>query len=165
MWNLGIATGFVVHAFLDPAQVIRGTHLIPAFSEGRTSILLPETQSVARVRNPSEADDWTNFYVNIFVDRDMLMRHFGHGVGHIQYERQQEIEPDPGMAVDSNDDDTAETEEVEGPGAWEKDDANLDFEDNDDGDVAEIDGDGDSEDEDNNWDSDSAIDSDGYASF
>ena len=27
-----------------------------------------------------------------FVDRDMFMRHFGHGVGHLQYERQQEIE-------------------------------------------------------------------------
>jgi hypothetical protein len=24
----------------------------------------------------------------------MLMRHFGHGVGHLQYKRQQEIDPD-----------------------------------------------------------------------
>jgi len=33
--------------FLDPAQVIRGAHLIPAFSEGHTSTLLPATKSVA----------------------------------------------------------------------------------------------------------------------
>ena len=29
-----------------------------------------------------------------FIDRDMFMRHFGHGVGHLQYDRQQEIEPE-----------------------------------------------------------------------
>lgn len=28
-----------------------------------------------------------------FVDRDMFMRHFGHGVGHLQYERQHEMGP------------------------------------------------------------------------
>jgi hypothetical protein len=51
--------------FLDPAQVIRGTHIIPAFSEGRTSVLLPVRKSVARVLDPEETDDWTNFYVNM----------------------------------------------------------------------------------------------------
>jgi hypothetical protein len=51
--------------FLDPAQVIRGAHIIPAFSEGRTSALLPATRSVARVLNPDEEDDWLNFYVNV----------------------------------------------------------------------------------------------------
>lgn len=30
-----------------------------------------------------------------FVDRDMFMRHFGHGVGHLQYERQHEIDSEP----------------------------------------------------------------------
>lgn len=26
-----------------------------------------------------------------FVDRDMLVRHFGHGIGHLKFERQQEV--------------------------------------------------------------------------
>ena len=51
--------------FLDPAQVIRGAHIIPAFSKGRSSTLLSVTKSVARVLNPEENDDWLNFYVNM----------------------------------------------------------------------------------------------------
>jgi len=51
--------------FLDPAQVVRGAHIIPAFSAERTSALLPVTRSVARVLNPEEKDDWVNFYVNM----------------------------------------------------------------------------------------------------
>ena len=51
--------------FLDPTQVVRGAHLIPAFSAGRTSSLLPVPKSVARVLVPNKADDWVNFYVNM----------------------------------------------------------------------------------------------------
>jgi hypothetical protein len=51
--------------FLDPAQVIRGVQVIPAFSEGRTQDLLPATISVARVLNSRDEDDWVNFYVNM----------------------------------------------------------------------------------------------------
>jgi hypothetical protein len=51
--------------FLDPAQVIRGAHVIPAFSEGHTQDLLPATTSVARVLNSTDEDDWVNFYVNM----------------------------------------------------------------------------------------------------
>lgn len=51
--------------FLDPAQVIRGVHIIPAFSEGRTKDLLQATKSVARILNPEDEDDWVNFYVNV----------------------------------------------------------------------------------------------------
>ncbi|KAF8955098.1 hypothetical protein BDZ97DRAFT_1675233, partial [Flammula alnicola] len=51
--------------FLDPAHVIRGAHIIPAFSEGRTSTLLPTRKSLARVLNPEDEDDWMNFYVNM----------------------------------------------------------------------------------------------------
>jgi hypothetical protein len=55
------------HAFtcLDPAQAIRGVHLIPTFSEGRTSALLPTRKSAARVLDPNKEDDWVNFYVNM----------------------------------------------------------------------------------------------------
>ena len=51
--------------FLDPALVIRGVHMVPAFSGGRTSALLPATKSLARVLNPEDEDDWVNFYVNM----------------------------------------------------------------------------------------------------
>jgi len=49
--------------FLDPSLVIRGCHLIPAFSEGRTCDLLQAGPSQARL--PDEKDDWAAFYVNM----------------------------------------------------------------------------------------------------
>ncbi|KIL54731.1 hypothetical protein M378DRAFT_91987, partial [Amanita muscaria Koide BX008] len=81
--------GFVAHTdedafgFLDPKCVIRGCHMIPAFAEGRTSELLPLPRSAARVLDEKEVDDWTNFYVGIFADRDMMLWHFGRAIGHI----------------------------------------------------------------------------------
>ena len=40
-----------------------------------------------------------------FVDRDMLMRHFGRGVGHLQYETRHENEPEMAeVESDDNDD-------------------------------------------------------------
>ncbi|KIY51863.1 hypothetical protein FISHEDRAFT_36186, partial [Fistulina hepatica ATCC 64428] len=80
--------GFVPHddpwafGFLHPQCVVRGCHLIPAFCGGRTQDLLPvSTPTVARL-GPLETDDWTNYYVSIFLDRDMMMRFFGGGIGH-----------------------------------------------------------------------------------
>ncbi|KAG2336702.1 hypothetical protein BDR05DRAFT_896368 [Suillus weaverae] len=65
--------------FIDPKHIIRGIHLIPAFAHGHTS----EYMSPSIARHPSDNDeDWTYFYLNIFVDRDMLMRFRGGGVGH-----------------------------------------------------------------------------------
>jgi hypothetical protein len=45
----------------------------------------------------------------------MLMRHFGYGVGHMQYERQQEIglKMVPRDVENNDDDDASETEERE----------------------------------------------------
>jgi len=60
-----VSTDKYAFGFLDPMQVIRGAHVIPAFSEGRTVDLLPATKSVARVLNPGHEDDWLNFYVNM----------------------------------------------------------------------------------------------------
>ena len=51
--------------FLDPTQVVRGAHIIPAFSAGRTPALLPVPRSVAHILIPNEEDDWVNFYVNM----------------------------------------------------------------------------------------------------
>jgi hypothetical protein len=51
--------------------------------------------------------------INSFVDRDMLMRHFGHGVGHLKYEGQQEAYPNrvPEGNDNHTDGDTSETED------------------------------------------------------
>ena len=51
--------------FLNPAQAIRGAHLIPMFAEGHSSALLPARKSAACVMNPNKDDDWLNFYVNM----------------------------------------------------------------------------------------------------
>ena len=51
--------------FLDPSLMIRGCHLIPLFSDGRTDVLLRKGTSV--VRNSTEEDDWCSFYVNMYV--------------------------------------------------------------------------------------------------
>jgi hypothetical protein len=49
--------------FLDPDEVIRGSHIIPAFAHKRTSELLGE--SIAR--NADESSDWRYYYVAMFV--------------------------------------------------------------------------------------------------
>lgn len=49
--------------FLDPDLVIRGVHLIPAFTYGQTSALLPQDSIACQ---PSDNQkDWEWFYVNV----------------------------------------------------------------------------------------------------
>ncbi|KAJ6583307.1 hypothetical protein B0H10DRAFT_1818841, partial [Mycena sp. CBHHK59/15] len=69
--------------FLDPANVVRGAHLIPDFRGGRTTELL-DTQNITAARAVEDTDDWANYYVDVFADRDMMMRFFGGGIGHMQ---------------------------------------------------------------------------------
>ncbi|KAJ7163736.1 hypothetical protein C8R46DRAFT_1221491 [Mycena filopes] len=70
--------------FLDPSLVLRGSHIVPAFTEGRTRELLTLPPGVTSVgRAEGEDDDWLNFYVIIWVDRDMFMRYLGDGIGHL----------------------------------------------------------------------------------
>ncbi|KAI0739460.1 hypothetical protein C8Q80DRAFT_1339217 [Daedaleopsis nitida] len=80
----GIAFGFV-----DPSDVVRASHIIPAFAHGRTEHLLGP--SVARdvagqsqILSPDDAEhtDFRYHYVNFFADRDMFMRYYGGGIGH-----------------------------------------------------------------------------------
>jgi hypothetical protein len=52
-------------SFVDPANVVRGCHLIPAFNAGRGADLLPWAGSIARRLNPEDIDDWLKFYVNM----------------------------------------------------------------------------------------------------
>ncbi|KIY66228.1 hypothetical protein CYLTODRAFT_355360 [Cylindrobasidium torrendii FP15055 ss-10] len=63
--------------FLDPVYVVRACHLVPAFFYGRTLSLLEPSDF-----RDSPDGDWTNYYVMRFVDRDMLMRYLGYGIGH-----------------------------------------------------------------------------------
>ncbi|CAK5267103.1 unnamed protein product [Mycena citricolor] len=67
--------------FLDPARVLRGAHLIPDFDGGQTNSLLETTDPTA-ARISDDTSDWEAFFVNIFADRDMILRYFGGGVGH-----------------------------------------------------------------------------------
>ncbi|KAI0264767.1 hypothetical protein BC834DRAFT_970691 [Gloeopeniophorella convolvens] len=65
--------------FLDPEQVIRAVHLIPVFALGRTSERLRELL----VRRPEDkGEDWECYGLNMFADRDAMMRQHGGGVGH-----------------------------------------------------------------------------------
>lgn len=66
--------GFVEHlddmdnfafGFLDPSQVLRGCHLIPAFAMGTTTELLAHRSPVSRQLSPSPTEDWVNYYVNM----------------------------------------------------------------------------------------------------
>ena len=52
--------------FLDPSLVIRGSHLVPRFSLGRTNTLMSYRGPTA-ARTPGCTDDWTNFYVNMYA--------------------------------------------------------------------------------------------------
>ncbi|KAF7323811.1 hypothetical protein MKEN_00602400 [Mycena kentingensis (nom. inval.)] len=81
--------------FIDPDNIIRGVHIVPAFASGQTKDLLPPLD----IRPPSANDeDWRFYYVNGFVllvhdryrmlkinsvvDRDMFMRYQHDAIGH-----------------------------------------------------------------------------------
>ncbi|CAK5284580.1 unnamed protein product [Mycena citricolor] len=125
--------------FLDPAYVVRGCHLIPDLSGGRTNSLLSTTKKTA-ARSVDETSDWASFYVNIFLDRDMVMRYFGGGIGHlsVQPETEEEDADDPDEDEDQEDEeDTPEKdnkeedkpEEDEDDSEEEEDDSEEDEED------------------------------------
>jgi len=129
--------------FLDPSEVIRGAHLIPAFHYGRTPNLLPK--SIAR--RPDQNDqDFFYYYVNCFVDRDMFMRYCDNAVGHRTTASSQNSSPgksaepedadDDDMDVDSDGPTPPEENEdlpAEGPEAdGEVDDSDLESSDSED---------------------------------
>ncbi|KAG2336862.1 hypothetical protein BDR05DRAFT_978682 [Suillus weaverae] len=68
--------GAEAFGLVDPQQVIRAVHLIPAYNKHYTYSLLPP--SIAQ--QPRDLDtDFNWYYVNQFVDRDMFMRFRGGG--------------------------------------------------------------------------------------
>lgn len=58
------AGGPAAFGFLDPAIVIRGVHMIPAFAHDQTAELLSPPRSVARLPLEEESD-WSFYYVNM----------------------------------------------------------------------------------------------------
>ncbi|KAF7793821.1 hypothetical protein EIP86_004942 [Pleurotus ostreatoroseus] len=65
--------------FLDPAQVIRAAHIMPAEEFGLKDGLMG---SALRRERPAENADWNFYHVGMFADRDMGMRYIGGGIGH-----------------------------------------------------------------------------------
>ncbi|KAL5476569.1 hypothetical protein ACEPAI_3249 [Sanghuangporus weigelae] len=65
--------------FINPDLIIRGAHIIPRFSHGYSKDPLLPFPS-----RPSSFDhkQYKLYYVNIFVDRDMILRYLGGGIGH-----------------------------------------------------------------------------------
>lgn len=89
--------------FIDPKDIIRAAHIIPDFHSGISDNFLRSHHSISH-DNPDHTD-WEGYYVNryrynalashiynantlknSFVDRDMLMRYIGKGVGHFKQE-------------------------------------------------------------------------------
>ncbi|KAG9097540.1 hypothetical protein FRC06_007448 [Ceratobasidium sp. 370] len=68
--------------FIDPKDIIRAAHLIPEFALGTTKEFLQVPSSISH--DNSDHTDWNGYYVNRFVDQDMLMRYIGEGIGHIK---------------------------------------------------------------------------------
>ncbi|KAL0057177.1 hypothetical protein AAF712_016187 [Marasmius tenuissimus] len=95
--------------FLDPADVVRGAHIIPAFAHGSsdTGNRLPITSLARQLlslnsngKRELEEEDWKFYYVGTFSDRDRFMRFRGGGVGHPQFhEFLRYFEKDAGLDV------------------------------------------------------------------
>ncbi|KAJ1311938.1 hypothetical protein OPQ81_010398 [Rhizoctonia solani] len=82
-------------------DIIRAVHLIPDFQSGPSNNLLNFTKSGAHDSN--EHWDWKHYYVNRFVDQDILMRYSGGGIGHYQYTiRDSENNPDSEQNKNTN---------------------------------------------------------------
>ncbi|GAB1527141.1 hypothetical protein RhiTH_010316 [Rhizoctonia solani] len=71
--------------FVNPSDIIRAAHLIPDFQSGTSTNLLNTPHSLSH-DNPKRGADWCYYYVNRFVDRDILMRYLGGGVGHYRHD-------------------------------------------------------------------------------
>ncbi|KAF7966317.1 hypothetical protein HWV62_39183, partial [Athelia sp. TMB] len=124
--------------FLDPSLVIRGCHLIPAFHDGRTSELLSPNSSAGRPLG--DTDDWRGFYVNWFVDRDIIMRYIGGGGGHAHQNRQAPQEDRMEIDGEASPDDTLEDTAMDIDADEEEEDGGLDEDRSESEDEGEYDG-------------------------
>ncbi|TEB29739.1 hypothetical protein FA13DRAFT_1584662, partial [Coprinellus micaceus] len=64
--------------FIDPMSALRAAHVIPRFSRGRK---YSDGNGLSKLAK--DGNEWSQYYVNRFVDRDMYMRYkIGMAVGH-----------------------------------------------------------------------------------
>ncbi|GAB1524474.1 hypothetical protein RhiTH_007628 [Rhizoctonia solani] len=108
--------------FIDPKDILRATHLIPDFQAGKTPEYIPRFHSFAH--DHTEGTDWSAYYVNRFVDRDMLMHYIGGGIGHYQPTPSETTvgsndESDGEEQADNDDEDELGDEDKDGNGADE----------------------------------------------
>ncbi|KAF8668537.1 hypothetical protein RHS04_08963 [Rhizoctonia solani] len=108
--------------FIDPKDILCATHLIPNFQAGKTPEYIPCFHSFAH--NHTKGTDWSAYYVNRFVDRDMLMHYIGGGIGHYQPTPSKTTvgsnnELDGEEQADNNDEDKLGDEDKDGNGANE----------------------------------------------
>ncbi|TEB20857.1 hypothetical protein FA13DRAFT_1800604 [Coprinellus micaceus] len=68
--------------FLNPSRVVCAAHIIPRYSTGKDySPADHTTQIFSQWANDKE--DWLQYYINPFANRDMMMRfHWGSAAGH-----------------------------------------------------------------------------------
>ncbi|KAG6905501.1 hypothetical protein DXG01_002331, partial [Tephrocybe rancida] len=65
--------------FVDPSEILRSCHIIPRFCS-----MQRHSDGISLSGLAQDGGDWSTYYLNKFVDRDMLMRfHWGLGVGHV----------------------------------------------------------------------------------
>ncbi|KAI0029051.1 hypothetical protein K488DRAFT_57250 [Vararia minispora EC-137] len=65
--------------FLDPGEIVRACHLLPVFATGKSWNFLSMKSSL---QDFTDGSDWKHYYVSRFVDRDMMQRYLGWGIGH-----------------------------------------------------------------------------------
>ncbi|EGO18986.1 hypothetical protein SERLADRAFT_443529 [Serpula lacrymans var. lacrymans S7.9] len=69
--------------FVDPADILRICHVIPRFSEGPL-----HPHRIGTSLSAKDSADWKTYYVNRFVDRDIMMRYYyGYAPGHLYAKR------------------------------------------------------------------------------
>ncbi|KAL4261253.1 hypothetical protein AB1N83_010639 [Pleurotus pulmonarius] len=112
--------------FLDPNEVIRAIHIIPAFHYGTTQAL--ETSAVADAAERKNEGKWRFYYVGMFSDRDTAMRFIGGAVGHqtslaVRQEANVELLPEDNSDSDSGIEESMDL--AEDPGAEPDDDVEL----------------------------------------
>ncbi|KAK7021684.1 hypothetical protein R3P38DRAFT_3541427 [Favolaschia claudopus] len=142
--------------FVNPDEVIRGVHLIPAFAHGRTDDLLhrlplenddddedweweaveeeeedAQWRSLALANEETHKDgEWRFHYVNFFVDRDMYMRYVGGGIGHYKVEVEDEQELPENERRENEEDGEGSADEDEPEPSASSNDVDSDAEDN-----------------------------------
>ncbi|KAF7326767.1 hypothetical protein MVEN_02595700 [Mycena venus] len=132
--------------FVNPDEVIRGSHLIPAFAHGITDQFPPSL-----CRRKDELDDWKYHYVNL----DMFMGYLGGGVGHYQVPVPDSEDVEEETDLYPEDEQPEEDEPTVGPvepPAGDDNDPDSDLDDDDDGPASgDEEGDEDSDEEGDPW--------------